>query len=145
MADVNAELKAHQAQVTAAKTELGAIRQTYEELLGRIHDVQAELATANTALSAVRSEAAGITVDAQRRAGVIVDEADKVSREANAALAAAEADAGFIRAKARDDAAQITAGVSGIREQQQAARNELNASRSEIDRLKKQARAFADG
>lgn len=143
--EIAAELEAHRAEITAAKTQLGAIQQTHNDVLEAVGRSQSDLKEARDAVARARLDSQQYLQEAQQRAGVIIGEADKMSREASAELAAAEEQAKAIRKAAHDEAAKIVSSIANKKAELQEAVNELGRVKSQHDELRRQARQFADG
>lgn len=142
--DIAAELEQHQASITAAKTQLGALQQAHGETLGQVSTLKEQLAWAARKLLESRQEAERTVKEAQQRAGAIVNGADKMNREAEATLAAAQVNAEEIIKAANAQAKKIVDAVAYKALELHDANNELNIAQSKSKALKKQALDFGN-
>ncbi len=95
-------------------------------------------------VAGARAEAQQIIKEARVQAGAIINEADKMNREAEATLVAAQANADEIIKAAKAQAKKIVDTVAGKQTELHDANNELNITQSKSKALKKQALDFGN-
>lgn len=142
--DIAAELEQHQASITAAKTQLGALQNAHGDTLAQVDKAKKDLRQINENIIRARDYAEQVTKEAQARAGAIANEADKMNREAEATLAAAQAHAEEIIKAANAQAKKIVDAVAYKALELHDANNELNITQSKSKALKKQALDFGN-
>ena len=142
--DVAAELKEHEAKITAAKTQLAALNSAHKDTQAAVDEIHGRLQKTKAQLDKANSDAATIIREAQTQASSIVGEADKLNREAEATMASAQANARLIVAKAQADVYRISQDINDNLAELARVRGEVNAKKAELTAMKKNARDWSD-
>ncbi len=137
------EAKAKQAEITAARVQLDALRSAHSDTMQKVNEAQNQLATHREGINEAVRNADHLTRNAQQRAGGIINEADKARREAQSLVRDAEERAARMIAKAQADINDLDRQITLKTNELKGANARVQEAQARLDAIRQQAKDFA--